>query len=232
MLKTNNATPVKGILFDLDGTLLDTAPDMADALNAQRTQHGLAPLALDVIRPYVGYGSKALLKIGFNIDESSPHYPRMVQEYLDLYEQCIIEKTVFFPDVEKVLSHLDAALLPWAIVTNKPSRFALPLFDQFNLTKRAACLVCGDTLSKRKPEPDTILFAAAQMGIDTQSLVYVGDADIDVMASNSANMRSLVALYGYIHHDEDPYQWPASGYLDNLLDIIPWIQDNNSVLPE
>ena len=224
MQNVTNTTLIKGVLFDLDGTLLDTAPDMADALNAQRAQHQLAPLPFAVIRPYVGYGTRALLKIGFEIDDTHANYQAMAAEYLDLYEQHIIKKTAFFPHVEQVLTELDAASLPWGIVTNKPKRFAHPLFDAFGLVNRAACLVCGDTLPKRKPHPDQILYAAAHMQFNTSDLVYVGDTDIDVAASKQANMPALVALYGYIHADENPYAWQANGYLQSILDIIPWLQ--------
>lgn len=222
--------PIKGVLFDLDGTLLDTAPDMADALNTQRHQHGLPSLPLEIIRPHVGYGVRALMTLGFDLNEQAPHYQQMANDYLDLYASCLAKKTAFFPHVRDVLSQLDEADLPWGIVTNKPTRFAQPLFDQFDLTNRAACLVCGDTLPSKKPSPDPILFAAATIKLETSALVYVGDADSDVIASQRANMRSLVALYGYIDQHQDPYQWQATGYLKTMLDIIPWIAANQATV--
>jgi phosphoglycolate phosphatase len=228
MHNMNNAA-IKGILFDLDGTLLDTAPDMADALNMQRQKHQLPPLPFEYIRPFVGYGSRTILKIGFDMDEAHPHYVEMVQQYLDLYETCLTQKTNFFPYVNDVLAQLDNAGLPWGIVTNKPSRFTLPLLDYFQLTKRASCLVCGDTLPKRKPDPDQILFASTKMRIPTSELVYVGDTNIDVLASQNANVRSLIALYGYIQQEDDPYTWQATGYLQSMLDIIPWLQSHHAL---
>lgn len=214
---------IKGVLFDLDGTLLDTAPDMVDALNDQRQQHQLNALPLDLIRPHVGQGSRSILKVGFNIEIDHPNYEKMVNDYFDCYEKRIAEKTVLFPHVESVLNLLNQAKIPWGIVTNKPKRFALPLFDHFQLNKTAACLVCGDTLPKRKPDPDPILHAASIMQIPIENLVYVGDTNIDVLASKRANMKSLIALYGYIQQDVDPYTWEADGYLATLLDIIPWL---------
>ena len=228
MQNTNNAA-IKGILFDLDGTLLDTTPDMADALNRQRQKYQLPPLPFDYIRPFVGYGSRTILKIGFDIDETHHQYREMVQQYFDLYEACLTQKTNLFPYVNEVLMQLDDASLPWGIVTNKPSRFTLPLLDHFQLTKRATCLVCGDTLPKRKPDPDQILFASTKMCIPTSELVYVGDTNIDVLASQNANVRSLIALYGYIQQADDPYTWQATGYLKTMLDIIPWLQSHHAL---
>lgn len=214
---------VQSILFDLDGTLLDTAPDMAYALNQQRKIHGLSALPFSTIRPHVGYGSKAILDIGFQIDDTHPLYPSLLNEFFMLYEKHLIGSTQLFPEMEIVLKHLEDQQLPWGIVTNKPARFTYSLLKALNLDKRAGCIVCGDTLSTRKPHPDTILYACDQLKQSPNDCLYVGDASTDVMASKSAGTRSLVALYGYIHKNEDPFSWQADGYIEKPSDIISWL---------
>ena len=214
---------IQGVLFDLDGTLLDTAPDMAYALNAQRQRHGLPHLPFAAIRPLVGYGSKALLQLGFEIEETHAAYPDLLNEFLQLYEQHLIDATQLFPEIEQVLAYLAQINLPWGIVTNKPSKFVHHLLKKFELDKQAACVVCGDTLSTRKPHPGTILHACEQLQLSPASCLYVGDASIDVTASKSAGTQSLVALYGYIHENENPLSWPADGYIHRPSEIISWL---------
>lgn len=217
---------LKIVLFDLDGTLLDTAPDMAAALNQLRAQHQLAALPLSIIRPAVGYGSKALLKVGFNMDESHIDYPLFLEDFLMMYENHLAIKTVLFPEMEKVLQHLEEKNIPWGIVTNKPSRFTYDLLKALKLHDRAACIICGDTLAKRKPDPDQILHACELLKQQPDHCLYVGDTVVDVIASKTAGTKSLVALYGYINTDEDPYAWQADGYISKPIEMIEWLEKN------
>lgn len=214
---------IETVLFDLDGTLLDTAPDMAHALNTLRQQHGMPNLELDIIRPLVGYGSKALLKLGFNVDENHRDYLILLEEFFNAYQNCLAKSTVLFPEMPAVLQHLEEKNIPWGIVTNKPARFTMNLLDALDLTRRSACIVCGDTLTNRKPHPEPILYACKLLKRAPENALYVGDTATDVAASKAAGSHSLVALYGYISAGEDPYEWQADGYIETAGEIINWV---------
>lgn len=216
---------IKTVLFDLDGTLLDTAPDLAQALNQLRIKHDLPELPMPVIRPTVGYGSKTMLKLGFDVDDSHPQYASLLSDFLNYYEKHMLDSTQLFPQMNNVLSHLENHNIPWGIVTNKPARFTHDLLRSLKLDKRAACIVCGDTLPKRKPEPDQILHACNLLQQKPANTLYVGDTSIDVVASKAAGTKSLVALYGYISNDEDPYDWKADGYVHDPIEIIEWLEE-------
>jgi N-acetyl-D-muramate 6-phosphate phosphatase len=214
---------IQTVLFDLDGTLLDTAPDLTFALNQQRLQHHLPPLELAAVRPFIGYGSRAILKAGFDIDDNHPQYAGYLEEFLNLYQTHLAHSTQLFPEMEHVLSFLEQQDMPWGIVTNKPARFTDELLKLLDLDQRASCVVSGDQLAKRKPHPDTILFACEQLNKHPAQCVYIGDNMIDVIASKAAGTKSLVALYGYIQTSEDPYAWQADGYIQKPLEIIEWL---------
>ena len=211
------------VLFDLDGTLLDTAPDMAAALNTLRKQRKLQDISLDIIRPFVGFGSKALLKLGFDIDEKSQEYPGLLEEFFDVYQSCLAQSTELFPEMSLVLDHLEKNNIRWGIVTNKPTRFTVDILAALDLSRRTNCVVCGDTLEKRKPDPDSILYACKILNSTPENVLYVGDTITDVTASKAAGTISLVALYGYISEDEDPYEWNADGYIETAGEIINWV---------
>jgi 2-phosphoglycolate phosphatase len=211
------------VLFDLDGTLLDTAPDMAQALNMLRNQHGLPALPLDMIRPLVGYGSKALLGLGFNINDQHQDYPQLLEEFFTAYDKCLSSSTVLFPEMSSVLTHLENKNIPWGIVTNKPARFTHELLDALDLTRRSACTVCGDTLTNRKPHPEPILYACKLLLRTPETTLYIGDTMTDVVASKAAGTHSLVALYGYIGAEENPLAWEADGYIETAGEIIQWV---------
>lgn len=216
--------PIRTVLFDLDGTLLDTAADLAYALNQLRLKHKLPELPLPVIRPTVGYGSRSMLKLGFNIDENHPSYTQYLEEFLMFYQSHLTDSTQLFPQMEKVLTHLETQRIPWGIVTNKPARFTFDLLKALGLEHRAACIICGDSLSKRKPNPDQILHACQLLKQNPCDCLYIGDTSIDVTASKAAGTKSLVALYGYISPEEDPYSWEADGYVQKPIEIIEWVQ--------
>ena len=185
---------IDSVLFDLDGTLLDTAPDMVHALNSLRQQHGMPNLELQLIRPYVGQGAKMLLKLGFGIDENSREYPMMLEKFLAAYDNCLTRSTALFPQMGSVLDHLEAKNIPWGIVTNKPARFTLNALHALNLSQRSACIICGDTLANRKPHPEPIIYACNILQRSPDTTLYVGDAVTDVIASKAAGTRSEPAL--------------------------------------
>lgn len=211
------------ILFDLDGTLVDTAPDLGYALNLQRERHGLAPLAMDVIRPYASHGSKGLLGVGFNLTPQHTEFESMRTEYLDLYDQVFARSPVLFDGVAELLQHLEQNDIAWGVVTNKPRRFSAPLLKAMSLDGRMACLVCGDDAALPKPAPDTLFLACEQAKVNPGDCFYVGDAARDIEAGNAAGMRTVVALYGYIDATDQPNTWGADFSISHPQQLISLI---------
>ncbi|MDE2069832.1 MAG: phosphoglycolate phosphatase [Gammaproteobacteria bacterium] len=219
------------VLFDLDGTLLDTAPDLGAALNTLRAGHSLPPLPAERIRPLVSHGSPALLKLGFGIEPQDSRYAGMRAQLLDVYRTRLSRETRFFPGVESLLDKLEQRALRWGIVTNKPAALTQPLVEAFHLYTRAACVVSGDSTPRRKPHPDQLLHACALSGVEPQAAAYVGDAARDVAAAHSAGMRAVVALYGYIGEDEQPQNWQADGLLVAPADLLGWLNAQALIPP-
>jgi phosphoglycolate phosphatase len=211
------------ILFDLDGTLLDTAADLGAALNRLLEAHRYPTLSPAQIRPSAGQGCKGLLKLGMNIDEQHPQYGALCEELLGYYHQHLFDTTTFFPGMDSVLANLDQAGIPWGIVTNKPEKFTLQLAEKLQLRERTTCIISGDTLPYRKPHPEPVLQACRLLQREPKDCLYVGDAKIDVIASKAAGATALVALYGYIPDGENPAHWEADGYIEQPLDIMRWM---------
>lgn len=211
------------ILFDLDGTLVDTAPDLAHALNLQRERHGLKALPYSTIRPYASHGSKGLLSVGFGLEPEDARFPDMRQEYLDLYDQVFTRSPMLFEGMNEVLDEIESRGLSWGIVTNKPRRFSEPLLRVMGLDARALCLVCGDDADRAKPYPDTLLMACRMASVDALDCLYVGDAERDVQAGKAAGMKTVVALFGYIDETESPEEWGADIMISHpgeLIDLL------------
>lgn len=210
----------RAILFDLDGTLLDTAQDIAYTINQVRQNHRLPELPFEQIRPVVGHGIRALLKLAADINENDPFFSQLVEECFTLYHQHATTATCLFPEMENVLAYLDNHDIPWGIVTNKPSRFTFDILKHLDLECRTACIVCGDTLTKHKPDPEPILYACNLLQRSPADCIYIGDSNIDMTASNAAGTTSIVALYGYIGAGDDPFSWRADGYVRAPSEII------------
>ncbi len=208
------------ILFDLDGTLVDTAHDLAYALNLQRMRHGLAELPLDVIRPYASHGSKGLLAIGFDLSDEDDAFVSMRDEYLAIYDQVLTRKPILFDGISELLVTLEANNIPWGVVTNKPRRFTQPLMQSIGLLTRAACVISGDDAARPKPYPDTLLMACKQAGVNPQQCWYVGDAERDIQAGKAAGMQTVVALYGYLSDTDQPEAWGADQAIQAPLDLL------------
>ncbi len=208
------------ILFDLDGTLVDTAPDLGLALNIQRQRHGFEPLPDEVIRPFASHGSKGLLSIGFGIGPDSHEFAAMREEYLALYDQVFTDSPVLFDGVEELLEAIESSGSLWGVVTNKPRRFTQPLLQAMNLHKRAACIVSGDDAAKAKPAPDTLLLACAQTNSQPQDCLYIGDAERDMVAGRAAGMKTVLALYGYIADEDTPLEWGADYLINHPREVI------------
>ena len=220
-------TPVRAraALFDLDGTLLDTAPDLAAALNVLLTEEGRKPLPLATVRPHVSTGAIAVVHTGFpEIERGSAEFEALRQRFLAQYGAALAVHTKLFPGFEAVLATLESQSVPWGIITNKVAWLTEPLLDELGLLARAACVVSGDTLAVRKPHPDPLLLAAKRIGMPPAACVYVGDALRDVQAARAAGMVPLGARYGYLNASEEPDTWPVAGWLEHPRDLLPWMQ--------
>jgi phosphoglycolate phosphatase len=211
------------VLFDLDGTLLDTAPDLAAALNTVLAENRRAPLPYETIRGVVSHGGIALIKLGFGLDESSPDFEPLRQRLLSLYRANLSGKTRPFPGMAELLEQLEQGGRNWGVVTNKPAWLTEPLLQDLGLLQRAACVVSGDTLDERKPHPAPMLHACEQSGSRPEQCVYIGDARRDIEAGKNAGMLTLVALFGYFMGDDRPREWQADGILKQPLDLLAWL---------
>ncbi len=196
------------VLFDLDGTLVDTAPDMVATLQEMQRAHGYEPVPYELGRSYVSNGAMGLLRVGFaDIDEDGR--AGMVGEYVERYAERLCEESSVFAGLDTLLDSLDAAGCPWGVVTNKPEHLTNPLLEQLGLTSRIACAVSGDTLPVRKPEPEPLLLGCDIAGIEVHRSIYVGDAARDIEAGLRAGAATIAAGYGYITEDDDPREWGA-----------------------
>jgi 2-phosphoglycolate phosphatase len=215
--------PIRTVLFDLDGTLLDTAPDLADALNAVLLEQGREPLPYEQIRGVVSHGGMALIRLGFGIPPSDPGFEPLRLRLLDIYHANIANKTRPFPGMPELLQALEARGLNWGVVTNKPAWLTDPLMRQLSLYERAACVISGDTLAERKPHPAPMLHACEQAGSRPAECVYIGDAERDIEAGRNARMHTLVALFGYFLADDRPLEWQADGSISQPLELLDWL---------
>jgi 2-phosphoglycolate phosphatase len=210
---------VAAMLFDLDGTLLDTAPDMVAALNQLRSEQRTDPLPYQLARAHVSNGALGLLRIGFP-GMTPVAGDRLHCRYLELYAERLIDQSALFGGMSAVLDALDAARLPWGVVTNKPRQFTEPLLSALRLLERAACVVSGDSLPERKPHPRPLLFALERLGVSAREAVYVGDAPRDIEAGRAAGMGTVAARYGYIEPEEDPARWGADHVIDHPEELL------------
>ncbi len=214
---------IECVLFDLDGTLLDTAPDMVDAINQILIDKKLQPKPYNELRNIVSHGGGALIKAGLEIDESDSEYEQLLRKFLDIYKANIANKTALFPGMEKVLNKLEKEHIPWGIVTNKPHWLTSDLVNKLSLDTRTKCIISGDTLSQRKPHPAPLLHACKILNVSPENTLYVGDAKRDIEAGNNASMHTLVALFGYIDEKEETDLWQADGLIKNPEDILKWL---------
>lgn len=214
--------PLAAALLDLDGTLLDSAPDMTRALNALRRQEQLPPLTLAAVRMHVSHGSSAMVRAGFP-DAAPAAFEALCARFLDLYRQALVLDSRLFPGFDAVLDALDAYHIPWGIVTNKPGWLTEPLLAALQLQARTGCVLSGDSLPVRKPDPLPLLTAAQQLGVPPARCLYLGDALRDAQAARAAGMVALGARYGYIGAHDDVEDWPVSGWIDEPLELLAWL---------
>ncbi len=210
------------VLFDLDGTLVDTAPDLISCLNQALNVHGFDTVASEIIKPFISYGAIAM------INASQPAINDqlkvdILETMLNHYQNNIAEYTVFFPGMIDTLDAIEAQGLKWGVVTNKRERFTNPLMAALKLADRAACIISGDTTANPKPHPEPMLAACKQAAVNPQECVYIGDARHDITAGKSANMKTLAALYGYIKPGDAPETWGADALIQSPEQISIWI---------
>lgn len=220
---------VQSLLFDLDGTLADTAPDLCHALNRVRQEQNLAPMDLQTVKYQVSNGAGALIRLGFNIDDSHIEFEPLRKRLLEIYANNIAVHTRLFDGMESLLQYAESHGISWGVVTNKPSRFTLPLMQQLGISSRAGCIISGDTLERKKPHPDPILHACQLLGCPPEQSVYVGDAPRDIEAGNKAGSKTIVALFGYIDDDQEPHSWGADAGVHHPMQIRELVEKWSSV---
>ncbi len=209
---------MEAIFFDLDGTLVDTAPDMVGALQDLQRAHGRAPIAYDIGRANVSNGAMGLLRIGFpDLDDAARS--RLIDDYIERYAPRVSMQTIVFPGLELLLERLDTAGCPWGVVTNKPEHLTTPLMAALGLDTRSVATVSGDTLTERKPAPEPLWHACEIAGVEAARSVYIGDALRDIEAGRAAGMTTVAAIYGYITDDDDPLSWGADQVAANTTDL-------------
>jgi phosphoglycolate phosphatase len=214
----------EAVLFDLDGTLADTAADLAGALNRLRSEHGKPPLPLESMRRHTSSGARGLLKAGFDLDPDHQNYIPMRDRFLELYEQALCVHTRLFAGMDELLADLEGRGVTWGIVTNKARRFTEPLIRELRLHTRAACIVSGDTTPKLKPAPDPLLHAADLIRIAPSACLYVGDDLRDVKSARAAGMPVVAAGWGYLGEQADPREWGADAVLAHPAEILRFLE--------
>lgn len=215
---------IKGILFDLDGTFADTAPDLGAAINHVRSLHTLSPLPLEVLRPQASHGSVGLIGLAFGVSPEDPDFNALRDDFLTYYTAHICNHTKLFDGISQLIDYIEKHEIPWGIVTNKPHRFTLPLMQALRYADRASCLVSGDTCAHAKPHPMPMLHAARLMGVAPEDCLYLGDDKRDMEAANAAQMRGVIAQYGYIDPSADLDAWRAVGKIQTPFELIRYIE--------
>ncbi len=224
---------IEATLFDLDGTLIDTAPDMGGALNNLLIEENYPPLPIEDIRPYVSRGGLVLTQLGFADKVAESEIEPLRLRFLDHYRAIVADNSRLFEGLDSVLNEIEQRRMPWGIVTNKPEWLTFPLLEALELDRRAAVVIGGDTLAVRKPDPLPLTVAAERIGVACENCIYVGDDERDIVAGRAAGMKTLVAAYGYIEPDIDTDAWAADGTIDSPTELLshPLMQahDNDSV---
>jgi len=214
---------ISAVLFDLDGTLADTAPDMARTVNEMLTARGLKPVPESKVRPHVSKGARGMIGAAFGVQPEHPEFLPMREEFLKLYGEKLCIDSKLFPGMDELLDWLDGRGTQWGIVTNKFERFAKPLMQSFGLAERVGVVVGGDTCARAKPHPDPLLYAANQLQVVPEETLYVGDDERDVQAARAAGMTVLVAGYGYLGDGSPPILWGADGIVETPAGVRDWI---------
>ena len=214
---------VQAVLFDLDGTLVDSAPDLAAAVDRMRVGRGLASLPLAHYRPMAGAGARGMLGIAFDVSPEHAEFDALREEFFFNYEHCLTERTLAFDGVSDMLAGLTACGLPWGVVTNKAARFTEPLTRAMPLFANASTIISGDTTAHSKPHPMPLLEAARRMGVAPERCVYVGDDERDIVAGLAAGMGTVAVTYGYLGKKTDTSAWGAHATINSALELLQLI---------
>jgi len=215
----NQPMAINHLLFDLDGTLADTAPDLVAALNFVLTRHGSPAVSLKDARCWAGAGSARLIEQGFSVSPATKEFHALREELLDYYDQHVCEDSCLFPGIDQLLTRLELAGYSWGVVTNKPARFADPLLNALGLSHRAAVVVCGDTLPTNKPKPEPVIHACRLNGRNTSTTALIGDDLRDIMAGRTAGTTTVAVTWGYASPDDLPENWGADHTVDSPAEL-------------
>lgn len=215
---------LKAVLFDLDGTLLDTAPEFYEIISAQLRKHGAAPIAFDDFRTVVSDGARGMVQKAFGLDPDEALFEVLRREFLDLYTQHLAAHTQLFPGMAETLAFIESHNLRWGVVTNKPVGFSAPLLQRLELATRCATLICPDHVKQRKPDPEALHLACSQVDCAVTEAIYVGDHRRDIECARSAGMISIACDYGYIHADDPCVNWGADFIVSRADAIVPILQ--------
>lgn len=219
-----NTTSIDAVLFDLDGTLLDTAPDIMHAINQVLKSENIAPASIDQVRPQVSHGAFRLIENILGPDVDLQHKEHLRSCFLQAYQQNLVQDTQLYSGISELLALLDTCSIPWGIVTNKSERFTLPLLEPFNLIPKNGCIVCGDTTPYLKPNPAPLLEAVKILGIPSEKIIYVGDAQKDMLAAKRAKITGVLAQYGYLDEQTDVDNWLHKFSITHPDDLFQHIQ--------
>ncbi len=214
---------IRAVLFDLDGTLIDSAPDLGDAADKMRTDRGLPSLPEALYRPMAGAGARGMLKVAFDITPEHPTYEAFREEFFVNYERAMTVRTYIFDGVTDVIDALRQRDMPWGVVTNKMARFTDPLTQAMPLFSSASAIVSGDTTAHAKPHPAPMFEAARRLGLPPEVCLYVGDDERDIVAGRAAGMRTVAASYGYLGEKTNIASWGADLHIDSPLNILQWL---------
>ncbi|MDD1609912.1 MAG: HAD-IA family hydrolase [Methylococcaceae bacterium] len=219
----NTTFKLSCVLFDLDGTLVDTAPDLIACLNATLAAHDLNTVSVAHVKPFISLGALAMINASVTPAVSESKRAELLEAMLTRYENNIAEHTVFFTGMVETLASIEQHGLKWGVVTNKRQRFTKPLMDALQLSHRAACIISGDSTANPKPHSDPMLAACQQAGVNPRECVYIGDASHDITAGKSVEMKTLAAVYGYLKPTDNPETWGADALIDSPEQLTTWI---------
>lgn len=219
---------LEAVLFDLDGTLADTAPDLARTVNLMREKRGLEHVPPEQLRPHVSSGARGMILSAFGMKPDHPDYAELRAEFLELYGDNLCVGTRLFPGMDELLDALDSSGLKWGVVTNKFERLARPVMEGLGLAGRCPVVVGGDTCPRSKPFPDPLLHAAALLGVSPGRTLYVGDDERDVQAARAAGMPVIVAGYGYLGEERAPALWGADAVMQSVHEIAAWVRHQSA----
>ena len=218
------AKPIRAVMFDLDGTLLDTAPDFVVVVNQLLAEQQRPSLAAETIRAGVSNGSKALIKIAFSIDETNTQFEPLRQRLLELYLAHIAVYTIPFPGINELLDKLADNNIAWGIATNKPATYTLPLMAALDIQPAPASVICPDHVARSKPDPESLFLASKQLGCAPDEIIYIGDHKRDIDCGKGAGSITIAAAYGYVDEGDDPANWNADYCVHHANEIWPIVE--------